>query len=91
VKCRQNSERGTSRLRMVVAFIAGMAITAALAQTPVAADIFSPRSIHQPVVPAPLAAPDSPKAGDSLDPSHPVKPCLSELVYAIFEEAGLPC
>ena len=86
---RQVSVRGTSQLRMVVAFLAGMAITAALAQTPVVADIFTPQVTHEPVAPTLPAIPDSIKADDSLD-TQPAKPGMSALVYAAIKEA-LPC
>ena len=91
VKRRQSSERGTSRLLMAVFFIAGMVTTAALAQTPVAADIFSPRVIHEPVVPALPTTPGSLKDSGSPDNSRPVKPGVCKLVYAIIEEATSPC
>ena len=83
------NESGTGRLRIAIAFIAGMAVTAVLAQTPVAADIFSPRVIHQPVAPALPATPDSLKAGGSPDTGNPVEPGVYELVFSIAEEAVL--
>ena len=81
----------TSRLRMALFFIAGMAVTAALSQTPVAADIFYPQVIHEPVVPTLPDAPNSLKAGGSPDTCQPERPRMSELVYAPLEEAALPC
>ncbi len=60
---------------MAVAFIAGMFITAALAQTPAAADIFSLRA-----VPALPAAPDAIKANGSPGTGNPVKPGRNALV-----------
>ena len=89
MKRRQISARGTSQLRMVIAFIAGMAITAALAQTPVVADIFTPQVTHEPVAPTLPATPDSIKADDSHD-TQPAKPGMSALVYAAIGEAS-PC
>jgi cellulase/cellobiase CelA1 len=91
VKRMQNSESGTSRMRMAVAFIAGMVITVALAQTPVVADIFSSRLTHESVVPTLPDTSDSLKPSGSPDTSNPVKPCMNELVYAMVEEAASPC
>jgi hypothetical protein len=91
VKRRQSSERGNSRLRMAVAFIAGMAITAVLAQTPVGAEIFSPRLIHEPVIPALPDAPDSLKPSGIPDNGNPVKPYMNELVWTPVKEVALPC
>jgi len=88
---RQSKERGTSRLLMAVFFLAGMAVTAAIAQTPVAADIFSPRAIHQPVVPALPGTPGSLNESGSPDTSQPVNPGVYKLVYAINEETMSPC
>jgi hypothetical protein len=45
---------GTIRWRMVLAFIAGMFITAFLAQTTPAAEIFLPHTSHKTAIPVPL-------------------------------------
>ena len=82
------NEGGISRLWMTVAFIAGMAITAVLAQTPVAADIFSPQPIHEPVVPTLPDDLDSLKPTNSPDTSQPINPHM--LVYAIVKGAVSP-
>ena len=91
VKRRQNSERSNSRMQMAIAFIAGIVITAAMAQTPVAADIFSPKLSHDSVVPALPDAPDPLKPSVSPDTANPSKPCLSELVYTLSARVVSPC
>jgi len=90
VKRRPGNENSPGGLGMAVAFIAGMAITAVLAQTPVAADIFPRRVTHEPVAPAPPNTHDFPKTGDSTDNRNPA-PYINELVYTLIEEAASPC
>jgi len=72
IKRMQNSERGNSRMQMAIVFIAGMVMTAALAHTPVAADMLSPRPTEEPVVPVAPSTPDSLKPGADLDNGKPV-------------------
>jgi len=72
-----------TRLRMIIAFIAGMVITAVLAQIPVVTDIFSPRIDQDSVIPAPVDAPDFLKSGGSYPAIH----INYELVYAPLNEA----
>jgi hypothetical protein len=91
VKPRVNNGSSSSRLRIAVAFIAGMAVTAALSQTPVAADIFSPRVIHESIAPALPATPDSPRNGGNPDTGNPIKPGLQKPFFAVAEEAVLSC
>ena len=81
-------EHSRNRLRLAVAFIAGIVITAALAHTPIAADMLSPQPIEEPVVPISPGAPGSLQPGADLDNGQPV---IIELVRAAFEEAALPC
>ena len=66
------SECSLRRLRLVAAFIAGMAITAALAHTPAAANMLSPRPIEKPVVPIAPSSPGSLEPGANLDAGKPV-------------------
>jgi hypothetical protein len=85
----QNSKRGVSRAQIAIAFTVGMVITAALAQTPAVAEIFSYR-LHESAVPA------LPDTTDSLNPGrpgtgNPEKPYMSELVYAAAEGAVSLC
>ena len=68
-------------MQMAVAFIAGMVITIALAQTPFAADIFSPGPSHETIVPALPDTPDHTKPSASPDTTNSVKFQISELVY----------
>lgn len=70
----------------VAAFFAGMALTAGLAQTTLAADILNPRVIHGPVAPAPPAVLISPGADNSPDSSNTVKPSFYELVLVTDRE-----
>ncbi len=85
------NESSISGLQLTVAFIAGMVTMAALAQTPVVADIFSHQLIHETVVPVLPEAPDSLKPNSNPDTSNPVKPCMTELVWTTSDEAALPC
>ena len=80
-----------SGLRLTVAFIAGIVTMAALAQTPVVADIFSHQLTHETVVPVLPEAPDSLKPNSNPDTSNPVKHYMIELVWTTFDEAALPC
>lgn len=89
MKQRQSRERGTSRRQMAIAFIAGMVMTASLAQAPVAADVFSPRPSHESTAPAPPDTVDSPKPGSP--DTDPAKYPVSELVYTFNEEAVSSC
>ena len=57
----------TSRARLAIAFIAGMAITALLAQTPAIADILSPQPAREPAVPVAPALPAPYQPGANLD------------------------
>ncbi|MFC1902339.1 hypothetical protein ACFLX3_05400 [Chloroflexota bacterium] len=82
LKRRQNSGHGTSRKKLAIAFIAGMLITVALAQTPVAADMFSPGLNHEPVVPA---------MPDTTDTTNSAKPRISELVHILTGEVVPTC
>jgi hypothetical protein len=82
------NESSSSRRRLAIAFFAGMALTAAVAQIPVAAD---PGASHQPVTPALPANPDSLKSDDGPGTTNPVKPDIYELVYTHTEEAAPLC
>ena len=72
IKRMQNSELGNSRMQMTIAFIAGMVVTAALAQTPIAAGVFSPKLSHESVVPAAPGTPGPIEPGSYLDNGKPV-------------------
>ena len=74
---------------MAVAFIAGMVITAVLAQTPFVADTRFPQLIHEPVIPALPDATDTLKPSSIPDSRKPVKPGMYELVYDSAKEAEL--
>lgn len=76
-------------MQMAIAFIAGMIVTVALAQTPVAPDIFAPQSSHEPIVPAPPDIRDFLKPGGSPD-TTPAKYPVSELVFT-FTKAVSSC
>ena len=81
----RKSGQTTSRTRLAIAFITGMALTALLAQTPAIADILSPQPAREPAVPvAPLPAPYQP--GANLDTG---KPIIIELVYILPGQAEL--
>jgi hypothetical protein len=82
----KNRERSTNRRQIVGAFIAGMVITAALAQILVNADVFSQREIHENIVPAPQSTPDfsKPDVPYHTTPAYPVERHMNELVYALI-------
>jgi hypothetical protein len=89
--CRQKSESGTRRLRLAVAFIMGMALTAALAQTPLANGIFSPGAGPQQLVPALPNTPDPIKAEGIPNITDPAQRYMNELVCSTAEEAAPNC
>jgi hypothetical protein len=68
-------------MQMAISFIAGIVITIALAQMPFAAEIFSPGSSHETIVPALPDTPDHTKPSASPDTTKPVKFRIRELVY----------
>lgn len=72
--------------RMVVAFTAGMVITAVLAYVPVITDIITHNLSQESAVPAPSNAPDFLKPGGSPDGSHPAEQNMSALVYAPWQK-----
>jgi len=76
--------------RMVVAFAAGMVITAVLAYVPVITDILARNLSQESAVPAPSSAPGFLESGGSPDDSHPVKQNMSALVYALLQEGIFP-
>jgi len=76
LKIKQITQENPGRVRMLLAFMAGMALTATLAQFPLADDLFSPRINHE------AAAPSAPSAPDPAG-LHAV-----ELVSATAPEAG---
>ena len=78
----RKSGQTTSRARLVVAFIAGMALTALLAQTPAIAAILSPRPAEAPVTPAAPGLPKPYQPDANLDTGQPV---IIDLVYTLGE------
>ena len=90
LKGSQHSKRGTGRMQMAIAFFAGMVITIALAQTPVAADIFSPKASQETIVPALPDTPNHTKPSDRHDTTNPEKPRICELVYTFGVEVVSP-
>jgi len=81
---KQDGKDSATRVRMAIAFIAGIVVTAALAYIPVITDIFSHELSQESAVPAPLDVPDFIKPGGP--DSSPAKHDISELVYAPFKE-----
>jgi hypothetical protein len=88
---RQKSGPGTRRWRLAVAFIMGMALTAALAQTPLANGIFSPGPGPQQLVPTLPNTPDPIKAEGIPDITNPAQRYMNELVCSTAEEVAPNC
>ena len=86
IKREREGEHGNSLVKMAVAFIAGMVITAVLAQTPVVANQLSSQFSDKSVIPALPDAPDPVRANSSYDTTHPVKSRMNELVWTSAEE-----
>ena len=72
IKLMHISKGNLHRLRLVVFFTAGMALTAALAHTPLTAEILSPRSNEESILPVAPSTPDLIKPGINLDTGSPV-------------------
>ncbi|OGO41104.1 MAG: hypothetical protein A2137_06400 [Chloroflexi bacterium RBG_16_58_8] len=70
---------------MAAAFFAGVAVTAALAQTPLAASIPTPALNHDSRLPAPPETPGFPRPGGR--DTHPDEYPIKGLVYASWDEA----
>ena len=85
------NESSISRLRLTVAFIAGMVTMVALAQIPVVADMFSHQLIHETVVPVLPETPDSLKPEINPDTGNSEKPYITELVWTTFDASALTC
>jgi hypothetical protein len=80
----RNRERGSSRWPMVAAFITGMVLTAATAQTLV----FANELTHKEVIPVPQNTPKLYEPGIFPDKNPPERQ-ITELVYAFPEEAPI--
>ena len=87
----RSRECKSSRWQIAGAFIAGMIITAALAQIFVNADVFSHHEIHQTIVPGPSDAPYflEPDVYPDANSIHPVERHMSELVYACHKQEAI--
>jgi hypothetical protein len=80
----QSHECKSSRWQIAGAFIAGMIMTAALAQFYISVDVSLHRVIHKTIVPAPSDAPYflKPDVYPNANPVSPGERHTSELVYA---------
>jgi hypothetical protein len=75
-------------LRMVVAFTAGMVITAFLAYVPAITDILAHNFSQESAVPAPSNGPDFHKPGSGPEGSGPAEQKMSALVYTPCKEGA---
>jgi hypothetical protein len=87
----QSRECKSSRWQIAGAFIAGMIVTAALAQFFISVDVSSHRVIHKTIVPAPSDAPYFLKPDVHPDANHvsPGERHMSELVYACSRQEAI--
>ena len=83
-------DKGNSDLlQMAVAFVGGMALTAAVVFTPAAVDALSTGPDQEITVPTPPESPHPSNSGSNPDNGGPAVPYIDELVYTAADDASL--